>query len=538
MPILAFGHKNPDTDSVASAIALSHLKNKLGYDTIPCVLGSLNKESSFVLDYFNIPAPSLISNVKIQVKDLNIDKVSGIMPDSSILSAYKFMESNNIKTLVVTDANNKLTGIITMKDIAMQLIRGDFYNLNTSVSNIASDLNGKVLAGEDMNVIGKILVIAYDYETVKAVLNDNTIIIVGDRYDIIEHAISAGVKLIIITGGNDLPAKCLNMAQSAKVPVISVPSDTYTTSKLINQCNFISTIMIKDNISTFNESNYLDEVKEETLNTSYRNYPVVDDNNTFLGFINRRHVLNPGKKKVILVDHNEYSQSADGLNEAEILEIVDHHKIGDISTSIPISFRNIPVGSTCTIIYQIFREMGVDIDYKIAGLLISGIISDTLYFRSPTTTDIDRKSVHELNLILNMNLDHYSTQMFKSGTSLEGHSIEDIFYKDFKEFILEQYKVGIGQVFTLDIESIFKRKDQFTEFINQTFENRSYYLLLLVITDILKQGSYLIYKCKNEKLISTAFKVEPVQGVFVSNIISRKKQVIPKIIEGINLLRR
>lgn len=538
MSTLIFGHKNPDTDSVASAVAFSYLKNKLGFDTTPCVLGEIRKESKFVLDYFNLPYPKFIDNVKTQVKDLNYDKLKGIDPNSSILYAYKLMESNHLRTLPIVDSSSKLLGIITMKDIAMELIRGDFHHIKTSLSNIATDLNGSIVLNCRDTINGKISVMAFYYDSIKGTLCENDIIIVGDRYDIVEYAIDSKVQVIIVTGGKTLPEKYINMAKENNVSIISVPVDTYTASKLINQCSYVSSIVVpaKD-IIRFNQNEYLDEIKDDVIDSNFRNYPVVDDNNTFLGFIGRKHLLNCAKKKVILVDHNEYTQSADGLDQAEILEIVDHHKIGGISTSLPINFRNMTVGSTCTIVYNMFKEYGIEIPSEISGLLISGIISDTLLFKSPTTTILDKKAVEDLNSILNLDLEKYAMDMFKAGTSLEGFTIKEIFYRDFKEFNLEGLKSGIGQVFTLDIDAVFNRKEEFLDFINKTHEDKNYDLTLLVITDILKEGSYLLYKSTPSSIVATAFKIEEVQGAFVENLVSRKKQVVPKLLEAIHMIK-
>ncbi|ABO50614.1 Inorganic diphosphatase [Desulforamulus reducens MI-1] len=531
------GHKNPDTDSVASAIGLSYLKNCLGFDTIPCSLGKISKETEFVLNHFGLPTPIVLGNVKTQVKDLECDRVIGIAPSTSILSAYKLMEQNNMRTLPVVDDKNRLQGILTIKDIAMELIRGDFYRIDTSLDNIVKDFNGEVLVGEDFHVTGKVSVIAYYYKNIQNSLGPDDIIIVGDRYDILECAIRSQVKLIIITGHGEIPEVYLEMAQLNNVAMITVPVDTYTTSKLINQCNSVSLIMKKSGIVKFKADDYLDEVKEEILNTNYRNYPVVNHENVFQGFINKKQIINPGKKKVILVDHNEYSQSAEGLNEAEILEIVDHHKIGDICTTKPIAFRNMPVGSTCTIVYQMFKEFSMDVTPQIAGVLLAGILSDTLLFKSPTTTALDKDSVAELNKILQLDVEKFAMDMFKMGSSLEGFTIKEIFYRDFKEFDLEGSTIGVGQVFTLDIEDVFNRKKQFFEFVEQTHQDKSYFLTMLVITDIINEGSYLLYQARNNSLISTAFQVSAEQGVFVSGLVSRKKQVIPKILEAINLLK-
>lgn len=542
MATLVFGHKNPDTDSVCSAIALANLKKQLGLNAIPYSLGSLNKETEFALSYFRVPAPEVLPSVKTQVKDLDYDIVEGIRPHESILAAYKLMEQKNLRTLAVVNQENQFLGIVTMKDIAMELIKGDFYNLHTSLNNIVHDLGGKIIVGQDFDraggdLVGNISVIAYYYKTIEGSLGENDIIIVGDRYDIIEHAIISKVKLIILTSKNDLPERYKQLAEKAKVPIISVPLDTYTTSKLISQCNYVSSIMVSYGIVKFAEEQYVDDIKEEIIHTQYRNYPVVTSNNTFLGFINKKHLLSPGKKKVILVDHNETSQSAEGLNEAEILEIIDHHKIGDISTSIPINFRNMPVGSTCTIIYRMYKELQLELSYSIAGMLFAGIISDTLLFKSPTTTELDRLAVGELNDILSLDIENFAMDMFKVGTSLEGSTIEEIFYKDFKEFQVSNHKIGVAQVFTLNTEDVLNRKQQFIEFLNATHANKDYFATLLVITDIIKEGSYLLYKVDNNSIISTAFKVETLQGVFVPGLVSRKKQVVPKILEAIRILK-
>lgn len=537
MTTLIFGHKNPDTDSVTSAIALSHLKNQLGFETIPCVLGPINKESSFVLEYFNVAEPTYLHNVKTQLMDLKLKKVPGITPNSSILHAYKYMQSNNLKTVSITNEFGELLGITTMYDIAVSSVKGDFYTLNTTLENVITGLDGNLITGENKILNGQIKVAALYYKTLKGNFSHDNIIIVGDRYDIIDHAIKSDVQLIIVTGDQVIPQEYITSAKERNIPIITVPTDTYLTSKMINQCNFVSTIMRKKSLVKFKTTDYIDEIKEEMVNTNYSNYPVVDENKIFKGFITRTHLLNPAGKEVILVDHNEYTQSAEGLKQANILEIIDHHKLGDISTSTPINFRNLPVGSTCTVIYGLYKEYNVHIPTNIAGLLLSGIISDTLFFKSPTTTIYDKEALDELNKLLNIDLEKFSTDMFKAGTSLEGQTIEEIFFKDFKEFEIEGFKVGVGQIFTLDIEDIMSKKEEFLEFINSIHKINDYHLTLLIATDIMKEGSYLFYESNNKRLISLAFDIEQSQGVFAPYVVSRKKQVIPMITDGINALK-
>ena len=535
--ICVFGHSNPDTDSVSSAIALSYLKNKLGFKTTPYILGSLNRETEYVLNYFNVSKPKILDNVRTQVKDLNYDKLRGVKPKESIIYAYRLMERHKTRILPIVDEENSLLGIVTMQDIAMYLIRRNFYHLKTQLKNIVYNLDGAILMGENKEIEGNISVISYYHETIvhDKILDENSIVIVGDRYDIIEHAIDIGVKLIIVTGGNDVPEKYIDKSREKGVNIILVNNDTYTTSILLNQCNYISSIM-KTDIIKFNEEEYLDDVKEEISNIKYYDYPVVTKKNKLLGFISRRHILNPEKKQVILVDHNEYSQSAEGLEQAEILEIVDHHKIGDIVTQMPINFTNMPVGSTCTIVFYLFKENKITINKKIAGLLCAGIVSDTLFFLSPTTTTLDKNALDELNEILSLDINEFAMEMFRVGSSLEGQSIEEIFYKDFKEFNLGDKEIGIGQVFTLDIEDVFNRKDEFLNYINKINKQKKYLLTIILLTDILKNGSYILYKSNNKAIIHKAFDQIPRQGMFVENMISRKKQVVPRILKAMSLV--
>lgn len=533
MSIYVFGHQHPDTDSIAAAIALAYLKKQQGLDACPCRLDSVNKETQFVLDYFHLPIPRKIDNVKIQVRDIQYDFTQGITPECSILTAYQTMVHNNFETLAVLDESQKLLGILSMKDIAMGLIKGNFYQLNTSLRNLATTLGGTLLTEQCTQINGYISVIAFYYKTIQGTLGANSIIIVGDRYDVIQHAIESGVQLIILTGSNTLPQELLEMANDNHVSILSVPQDTFYTAKIIDQCNYVSTIMRSGNIIKFIDTQYLEELKDELASTHFRNYPVVDACNRFVGFINRKHLMAPERKKVILVDHNESNQSAEGLEEAQILEVIDHHKIGDISTSTPINFRNKPVGSTCTIIAEMYQEACISIPYKIAGILISGILSDTLYFKSPTTTSQDRDTVLFLNKLLNLNLESYAMEMFQAGTSLEGQSTEDVFFEDFKSFYLEGEKIGISQVFTLDLQEISNQRKSLQALMEKVKDDGRYYMVLLLVTDILKEGSYVYYVTKARNLLSTAFSFHIDQGTFVPGVISRKKQVIPRIAEAI-----
>ncbi len=534
MTTLIFGHRSPDTDSVTSAISLSYLKNKIGMDTEPRVIGKISKESQYILDYFDVKQPKFIKNVKVQLKDLELENTEEITTETSISKAFKIMEDDSIKVLPVLDEKRHLMGVVTMKDIALGIIKKNIYRLQNTLESINKSLNGKILVNAQENIDGSIKIASFYHETIQGRLSGDDVVITGDRYDIFEEAIKSRVKLIIITGGEEVPEEYLKSAKKNSVSIILVNDDTFTTSKLINQCNKISSIMNKD-IVKFSSVEYLVDVKDEIEESKIRNFPVINKENVFLGFVNTGHIINPQRKQVILVDHNEYEQSAEGLREADIIEVIDHHKIGNISTSMPIKFTNSPVGSTCTIVYSMFKENNVEIPREIAGMMISGIISDTLLFRSPTTTEIDKKSVEELNKILNLDLEQYAMDLFKAGTSLDGYSIEEIFYRDFKQFEIEGHKIGVGQVFTLDIDEILARKDEYLDFMEKAHEQNEFYLTLLVLTDILKEGSYVLYRSSKSRLIERAFNVEEEQGVFIEGLVSRKKQVVPNITRAMHL---
>ncbi len=534
--VYIFGHKNPDTDSTVCAIALSRLKKLQGMDARPYVLGKINREAQFVLDYFGVEAPKLLEEVNPQVSDLNFDRVPTLQREDSILKAYQMMNEYRSKIMAVTEDDGKLIGLVTMKDIAMGLINGDFYMLKSSMENVAHAVTGDILTASRNAIEGNIVIAAYYNETLKErhIFSEQSIVIVGDRFDVIEHAILSDVNLILITGGATLPEALVDLAAAKGVGVISSPQDTYTVSKLINQCNFITQIMNSEKLVKFSNKDYLDEVAEEIANSAHSNYPVVDKNGVFLGFLGRRHILKPKRKKVILVDHNEYGQSVDGLREAHILEIVDHHKLGDISTNTPITFTNVPVGSTATIIYNLYRQAGLEPEREVAGLLISGILSDTLYFRSPTTTPTDRMAVEQLNQILDLDLEKYVMEMFKAGTSLEGQSGVEIFFKDFKDFESDNRKIGVSQVFTLNFESVEARQREIMEALHSTHENNHYTVTLFLVTDIMRNGSYIYYRSEIGNLMNSVFEKTVTQGSFIESVVSRKKQVIPRIFEELN----
>ncbi len=533
---LIFGHKTPDTDSVCAAITLSDLKNKLNESSKPYILGKINKETEFVLNYFHIQIPELLANVKIQVKDLNYDKVKPFKGEQSIHFAYFFMNENKLRTLPIVDDDGKLLGIITMKDIAMSLINTDEKSLYTSYDNIIETLLGKELVRHDDIIEGEIIVASFEEKTLRSVelFNSESIVIVGDRYDIIKYAIEIGVKLIIVTGDLNIPDYLIEMAFNNKVNIIRTPFLTYYTAKNIGLSKYVNSIMKSSNLMSFTEDDYLEDCKEDIENSKHSKFPIIANDKKYLGLLSRNHLINPAKKKVILVDHNEIGQSADGIEEAEILEVIDHHKIGDIKTAIPISFRNIPVGSTNTIIYRMYKENNIKIEKSVAGLMLSGIVSDTLLLKSPTTTDYDRCAVKELVDILDIDLHSYSMEMFMAGTSLDSKTIEEVIFQDFKKFNLEYKNVGISQVFTMNINDIMNKKEEYISMIDEITLNKDYFIFIMAVTDIVNEGSYIFYTSGKEKLVSHIFERDSVfEGIYIDKCVSRKKQIVPSVINAI-----
>jgi manganese-dependent inorganic pyrophosphatase len=538
---LIFGHRTPDTDSVCAAIALSELKNKLNEASMPFILGNINKETEFVLSYFNVDVPKVLDNVKIQIKDLDFDRVKPFNKDNSVHFAYFNMNENKLRTLPIVDEEGYLAGIITMKDIAMSLINTDQQYLSTSYNNIIETLLGKSILRFDEEIGGEIIVASFEEETLRksTIISNNSIVIVGDRHDVIKYAIEARVRLIIVTGDLEVSSDLIEMAIENKVNIIGTAYQTYYTAKNISLSKYVKDIMKDKDLMMFSEEDYLNDCKEDIEQSKHSKFPIISKDKKYLGLLSRNHLINPQRKKVILVDHNEMNQSAEGLDEAEILEVIDHHKIGDIKTSIPIIFRNMPVGSSNTIIYGMYKENNIEIKREIAGLMLSGIISDTLLFKSPTTTDRDRVAVEELSKIVDIDLHKYAMEMFKAGTSLEGYTMEEILFQDFKKFNLVYKNVGISQVFTLDINQVMNKKDEFIKLIDDMTLDKDYFLIVMAVTDIVNEGSYMFYTSNKERLVKGIFEEENVfQGMYVDKCVSRKKQIVPKIINALRLIRQ
>jgi len=531
-----FGHKKPDTDSVMASISLSYLKNQLGKNTEAYALGDLNEETKFALNYFDTKEPKYLNDVKLQIKDVKYHKNCVGDQHNSVYDSYNYMTNKGITGLPIVDNNKKFIGMVSIKGIAKELINGNFDYLKTSYENIIKTMGGQPILKFDDEISGKILVASYRstsfIENVE--LNKNTILIVGDRHSIIEYAVNSGIKLIILTNSGYIKDEHLKIARENNVNIIKTNLDTFHVSKTIALCNYIKTIVTTKDIICFDENDYLNDFIEISNKVKHTNYPIVDRHNKCLGLLRLADISEKSKKQVILVDHNETEQSVDGIEEAEILEVIDHHKIGNINTNIPINFRNMAVGSTNTIIYQLYEERNIEIPKNIAGLMLSGILSDTLLLNSPTTTDRDKIAVKELSRITNIDYEKYGIEMLKAGTSLEGKTKEEKLYNDFKVFNIENKKIGIGQIFTMNPNEILNELTDYVELIETISKTKNYFIIGLFIVDILTNGSYIIYNSSSQTILENTFNINSLkQGDYIKGCISRKKQIIPNIIDAL-----
>ena len=526
------GHKKPDTDSVCASISYSYLKNKLGWTTEPRGLGNINKETKFALDYFKVEEPKYLNDVKVQIKNMSYLKDAYINEHTSIAKTFEELQRLGVTGLPLVDENNKLKGYINVKEMAKNIIQGDIYELNTSYQNILEVLNGKEVLKFDDEIKGEIIAAAYKSKTFTEgiELNNNNILIVADRQYIIDYAIDCGVKLIIIVGDRTFPEELIEKAKEKQVNVISTPDSTYVTANRMKLCNYIETININPNPVKFTDSDYRDDFITISNKLGHTNYPIVNQDNTCVGMLRLIDQNNYEKYNVILVDHNQPAQSVDGLEEADIMEIIDHHNLGNLGTQIPIQFRSMPVGCTCTLIYQIYKENNIEIPENIAGLMLSAILSDTLLLKSPTTTDMDVEVARKLAAIANLDIQEYGMAMLKAGSSIAGMSISEIVEQDFKTFKLGEISIGIGQVMTLDFDEIAKDMPKYIAHLDEMCVKNNYKLAVLFVTDAVKNGSYLLYSTGSEAVVAEAYKIkEAAEGTYLPDMVSRKKQMYPAL---------
>lgn len=536
--VWVIGHKNPDTDSICSAIAYADLKNKIGDKTYEArCAGQPNEETKYVLEHFKVDAPKYVGDVGAQVKDIEIRKTPGVSCQISLKTAWEMMKAQNVVTLPIVRDNGTLQGLIITGDIATSYM--DVYDskilatARTQYRSIAQTLEGEVIVGNEHGyfVKGKVVVAAGSPDLMKEYIEDDDLVILGDRPEAQKCALEMNASCLVVVSDSKVSEDIQKMAEERGCVIITTPYDSYTVSRLINQSMPIKYFMRRDNLITFETEEYVEDIQKVMSKERHRDFPVIDEEGKYVGMISRRNLMDMKRKQLILVDHNEKSQAVDGIDGAEILEIIDHHKLGDIETIAPVFFRNQPVGCTGTIIYQMYQERGIDINRKIAGLLCSAIISDTLMFRSPTCTEVDKKAAEALAERAGISIEEHAKNMFKAGSDFASKSAEEIFYQDFKEFNAGDKKFGVGQLSAMSDEELQEVKEKLKPYMPQVLEERKLDMIYIMLTNILEESSELIYVgAEAREIAENAFKghFEPrEESVWLKGVVSRKKQVIP-----------
>ena len=529
--VYIFGHKKPDTDSVAGAISFAYLKRKLGINAEARILSEVNKETIYALNRFGFEVPKYLNDVKVELKDIKYNKNYYANQNDSIFNVYNTFNEHGITGIPLVDDHKKFVGYVSLKELANELIKGDTNEINAKFMDIVDVLNASSYYKFDDFISGNVLAVALPFAQFSDFINiyEDTILICG-RDSIIEDAVKHKARLIIVVANKELTKEEIDLIRYNKVNVIVTPYDTFKTSRLITLANPIKTIKRSSSAVCFGPNDYLTDFVEISNKLKHTNYPIVNSKGYCDGMLRLIDTNLITRKKVILVDHNEPSQSADGLNEADILEIVDHHNIGKISTLLPINFRNMSVGSVNTIIYTLYKENNIEIPSDIAGLMLSGIISDTLLLASPTTTELDKHVAKNLANIAELDLYKYGKELLKSGVSNDGLPINEIVYKDFKSYVTGEFKFGIGQVFTTDFKEYSDRLNEYVDELNHIADNNDYKVVCLFVTDILENNSYLLFNDGAKEYLNDAYELSDIkEGEKLMGVISRKKQMVPPI---------
>ncbi len=541
---IVIGHKNPDTDSICSAICYARLKNTLtGMEYEPGRAGQVSGETQFVLDYFGVEAPRLVKHVKTEVRDIEIRETKGVKRNISLKKAWNIMQESNAVTLPAVTDDGRLEGLITVGDITKSYM--NVYDskilskANTQYSNIIETVEGDLIVGDENAYFseGKVLIAAANPDLMEFYINKTDLVILGNRYESQLCAIEMEAACIIVCEGAGVSMTIKKLAQERGCTVIATAYDTYTVARLVNQSMPISYFMKTDNLVTFDENDIIDEIKDVMASKRYRDFPILDKNGRYKGMISRRNLLGAQGKMLILVDHNEKSQAVDGIENARIIEIIDHHRLGTIETISPVFFRNQPLGCTATIVYQMYRESGVEVDKTVAGLLCSAIISDTLLFRSPTCTEVDKRAATELAEIAGIGLEEYAGEMFTAGSDLKSKTDEEIFYQDFKRFTAGKVSFGVGQLSSMNTQELETLRDRLLPYIVEAHQQqRGVDMMFFMLTNILDESTMLICEGTGaRKTIISAFHIEDdgndgrSSAVLLPGVVSRKKQLIPAI---------
>ena len=541
---LVIGHRNPDTDSICSAVCYANLKRAVtGEEYIPARAGHVNGETRFVLDYFGMEEPALVEDVRTQVRDIEIRKTKGVADNISLKRAWNIMQENNVVTIPAVREDGTLEGLITVGDITktyMNIYDSSILSkANTQYSNIIETLEADLVIGTADAYFsqGKVLIAAANPDLMEFYIEPHDLVILGNRYESQLCAIEMGADCIIVCEGAGVSMTIKKIAQERGCTIIATTYDTYTAARLINQSMPISYFMTREHLITFESDDYIDEIRDVMANKRHRDFPILDKDGRYLGMISRRNLLGAKGKRVVLVDHNEKNQAVAGIENAEIMEIIDPHRLGTIQTMSPVFFRNQPLGCTATIIYQMYQEAGVKVEPKIAGLLCSAIVSDTLLFRSPTCTPMDEMAARSLAEIAGIEIEKYAMEMFGAGSNLKGKSDEEIFYQDFKRFTSGKIAIGVGQITSLNGDELESIRPRVIHYMENARQENSLDLVFFMLTNILTESTDLICEGNGAlQLAEKAFHTEPDESgeqteplVRLPGVVSRKKQLIPAL---------
>ena len=539
--VYVVGHKNPDTDSICSAIAYANLKQKIKAEDennyIPMRAGMLNEETQYILQRFGVEEPKILANVHLRVQDVDVNRMPGIDSHTSIKDAWAMMKERNVYTLAVTN-EEKLEGVITTSDIATSYM--DVYDsrilaeARTQYQNIANTLDGEVISGNPHAyfIKGKVTVAASSPEMMETYIEKDDLVVLGNRYESQLCAVELGASCLVICQGAQVSKTILKLAQERDIVIITTPHDTFTVSRLINQSIPVRHFMEKDGLTIFNTTDYVENIKDVMAKKRARDFAVIDKEGKFYGFISSRRLMDARNRRVIMVDHNEKTQAVDGIEEAEILEIIDHHRLGSLETVGPVYFRNQPVGCTATIIYDMYKENGVVPDKTIASLLCSAIISDTLLFRSPTCTWLDRAAGEELSKIAELDMEELAQNMFQAGSNLKGKTAEEICFQDFKDFTVSDVKFGVGQVNSMNAEELQEIKESVLPYLEQVANSERLDMVFFMLTNIVDEVTELLCYGKGAKeQVLEAFDLPAdTEDILLEGVVSRKKQLIPTFV--------
>ena len=541
--VVVIGHTNPDTDSICAAIAYAELKNRTS-DLVcePRRAGKLNAETGYVLQRFGVPVPRMCTDVNPKVRNVDYRRIDGISRDTSMRAAWEIMRDQQIDTLAVVDDARELEGLITVKGIAMANM--DVFDnrvlakSRTTYRNILSTLNGTMLVGSEDGVCderARVIIGAASPELLENTIQSGDIVILSNRYESQLCAIEMEASLIIVCQGSKVGKTIVKLAEENGVAIMSVPCDTYAAGKLISQCAPIGYFMDTEDLLKFTLLTTVDDAIGVMAKVRHRYFPILDEEGKYCGMLSRRNILSLQKRRIILVDHNESTQAVEGFEQSEILEIIDHHRIGSLETAGPVYFRNQPVGSTCTIIAQMYQEAAVDIPVPIAGLMLSAILSDTLKFSSPTCTPLDRRVAETLAQIAGVDIDRYAGEMFEAGERLDGKSAEDVFMQDFKIFMCGDARFGVAQGNFLTRSNLDAARKLLEDYLPEALVRQNVEDVYVLLTDIQASESVVIC-CGTHaaRILQDAFDAAPAADgtTLLPCVVSRKKQFIPKVMNA------